>query len=159
MTRGQSETAPTTRIPTQADYRYHLTLRTELRRFFQWSQQQAEAEGITASQHQLMLAVRGHDDPSGPTIRDLAGHLLLRHNSVVGLVDRAEAAGLVRRTRDTDDLRVVRVLLTPSGEKLLERLTALHLDELDRIRGSLKAAREALERYNALHPGSDQADR
>jgi DNA-binding MarR family transcriptional regulator len=100
--------------------------------------------------------VRGHGHPNGPTIRDIAGYLLLRHNSVVGLVDRAEAAGLVRRERDAGDLRVVRVLLTPSGEQQLERLTAKHLDELDRIRRSLKAAREALERYEAAHPGPAQ---
>ena len=76
------------RIPTDADYRYHLTLRTELRRFIQWSEQQAAAHGVTAAQHQLMLAVRGHPDPAGPTIGDLAGYLLLRHHSVVGLVDQ-----------------------------------------------------------------------
>jgi len=138
------------RIPTEADYRYHLTLRTELRRFFQWSEQQATAHGVTAAQHQLMLAARGHGDPAGPTIGDLAGYLLLRHHSVVGLVDRAEAAGLVRRERDQADLRVVRVLLTPSGTLLLERLTALHLDELHRLRQSLKAAREALERQGEV---------
>jgi DNA-binding MarR family transcriptional regulator len=138
------------RVPTDADYRYHLTLRTELRRFNQWSEQQAAALGVTAAQHQLMLAVRGHEDPAGPTIGDLAGYLLLRHNSTVGLVDRAEAAGLVRRERDPADLRVVRVRLTPEGDEQLERLTALHLDELHRLRQSLKAAREALERQGEL---------
>ena len=143
-------TALDRRIPTDADYRYHLTLRTELRRFIQWSEQQAAAHGVTAAQHQLMLAVRGHPDPEGPTIGDLAGYLLLRHHSVGGLVDRAEAAGLVRRERDAADLRVVRVLLTPSGRDLLDRLTELHLDELHRLRQSLKAAREALEKQGEV---------
>src|SRR5437762_10593635 len=93
--------------PSDLDYRYHLTLRTELRRFVRWSDRQAIADGVTPAQHQLMLAVRGHPDPAGPTIGDLAGYLLLRHHSVVGLVDRAESAGLVRRERDQADLRVV----------------------------------------------------
>ena len=57
---------------------------------------------------------------------------------------------MVRRERDADDHRVVRVLLTHSGRDLLERLTALHLDELHRLRQSLKAAREALEKQGEV---------
>src|SRR5438552_6822758 len=115
------------RIPTDADYRYHLTLRTELRRFNQWSEPQAAAHGVTAAQHQLMLAVRGHPDPAGPTIGDLAGYLLLRHHSVGGLVDRAEAAGMVRRERDADDHRALRVLLAHAGRAPVVRLAGLYL--------------------------------
>lgn len=110
-----------------------LALRTGLRRFLRWSEQQAHAAGLTPAQHQLLLAIRGHDDRRGPTIGEVADYLLLRHHSVVGLIDRAEAAGLVRRVRDEQDHRVVRLRLTRAGAKRLEALSELHLDELRRL--------------------------
>ena len=121
------------RQPSDADYRRLLELRTGLRRFLKWSGELAEAAGLTPAQHQLLLAVRGHPDPEPPTIGQLADHLLLRHHSTVQLVDRAEAAGLLTRTRDEADHRVVRVALTPSGEGILASLAREHLEELRRI--------------------------
>jgi len=53
---------------------------------------------------------------SGPTSGDVAGYLMLRHHSAVGLVDRAVKAGLVERQEDAGDRRIVRVGLTPLGE-------------------------------------------
>jgi DNA-binding MarR family transcriptional regulator len=112
------------------DYQSILTFRTRLRRFLAWSGAQARAVGLTPAQHQLLLAVRGHPDPRGPTIGDIAGYLQLRHHSAVGLVDRAESAGLVRRRDDASDRRLARVQLQPAGEAALEHLTALHVAEL-----------------------------
>ena len=89
-----------------------LAFRVALRRFLHWSEQAAEAEGLTPAQHQLLLAVRGHAESQGPTVSDVAGYLLVRHHSAVGLIDRAEAMGLVARRADADDHRVVRVRLT-----------------------------------------------
>ena len=110
-----------------------LALRTGLRHFERWSEQQAQAAGLTPAQHQLLLAIRGHSDPRGPTIGEVADYLLLRHHSTVGLVDRADAAGLVTRARDPEDHRVVRLRLTKLGAKRLEALSTLHLEELDRL--------------------------
>jgi hypothetical protein len=44
-----------------------LTFRTGLRRFLHWSGEQAAAAGLTPARHQLLLAIRGHPDPAGPT--------------------------------------------------------------------------------------------
>ena len=92
----------------QHDYERLLAFRTGLRRFLSWSGQQAEAAGITPAQHQLLLAIRGHPDPRGPTIGEIAGYLLVRHHSAVELIDRAVAAGLVTRQADNEDGRTVR---------------------------------------------------
>jgi len=115
------------------EYRELLAFRTGLRRFLRWSDQQAAAAGLTGQQHQLLLAVRGHEGPRQPTIGDVAEHLLLRHHSAVELVDRAEQGGLVQRFVDDEDRRVVRLDLTGKGRRLLERLTAAHLEELARL--------------------------
>lgn len=114
-----------------AEYARLLGFRDGLRRFLRWSETQAKAAGLTPAQHQLLLAVRGHD--GHPTIGDLADHLLLRHHSAVELVDRAEKAGLVRRVADGDDHRIVRVHLTGSGARRLATLSAAHLEELRRL--------------------------
>src|ERR1700732_4137456 len=72
-----------------ADYATLLAFRVELRRFLQWSGAEAAAVGLTPTQHQLLLAIRGHPGQTGPTITDVAGYLLTRHHSAVELVDRA----------------------------------------------------------------------
>ena len=130
---------------TDAQYRRLLAFRVGLRRFLRWSEQQAEAGGVTSAWHQLLLAIRGFDDPRGPTIGDVAGLLLLQHHSAVGLVDRAVSAGLVRRVPDPDDHRVVRLSLAALGRERLEALSALHLEELRRLSPSMRALWRGLE--------------
>ena len=136
---------------TDADYEDLLTLRTGLRRFLRWSEQQAEEAGLTPAQHHLLLAIRGHSDPRGPTIGEVADHLLLRHHSAVGLIDRADAAGLAERVRDPDDHRIVRLQLTTNGTKRLEALSAQHLEELQRLARKLPSVWRGLMPHQPLH--------
>src|SRR5439155_26769545 len=115
--------------PIEEEYRRLLTFRTGLRRFLRWSEEQARSAGLTPKQHRLMLAIRGHDDPRGPTIKEAADYLMLRHNSAVELVNRAEAGGFVRREPSDGDRRMVRLKLTPLGEERLEALSGITLEE------------------------------
>jgi DNA-binding MarR family transcriptional regulator len=123
---------------TDDDYRRLLAFRTGLRRYFRWAEEVAAKAGITPTQHQLLLAVRGRQGVDDPTMSDLADELLLRHHSVVELVDRAETAGLVRRRPDRADHRVVRVAPTAKGRRLLLRLARQHLDELARLAPAMR---------------------
>lgn len=117
----------------QRDYTNLLLFRSALRRFESWSQEQARRAGLTPAWHQLLLAIKGHPDERGPTIGEVADYLTARHHSVVGLVDRAERAQLLRRQRDSVDARVVRLSLTELGHERLAQLTQLHLAELSRL--------------------------
>jgi uncharacterized protein YeaO (DUF488 family)/DNA-binding MarR family transcriptional regulator len=146
--------------PSDEDYAHLLALRTGLRHFLRWSEQQASAAGLTPAQHQLLLAIRGHSDPRGPTVGEIADYLLLRHHSAVELIDRADAAGLVVRNRDRDDHRVVRLQLTDAGAKRLETLSALHLEELERLALRLPAAWQGLAPVQRVHgfPGVPAED-
>ena len=128
-----------------ADYRRLLQFRTGLRRFLHWSAQEAESAGLTPAQHQLLLAIRGHDDSRGPTIGDVASYLFLRHHSAVGLVDRAENGGFVERIEDQDDRRVVRLRLTEKGQAILVALSRVHLEELKRLAPETRALWTGLE--------------
>lgn len=116
--------------PTRQDFEHLLAFRSSLRRFERWSDAQARAAGLTHVQHQLLVAVKGHPGSQPPTVSDLADYLLLRHHSTVELIDRAEAGGIVRRVPDASDGRLVRVQLTPRGERILNELTPAHLVEL-----------------------------
>ena len=107
--------------------------RYELRRFFRFSENAVRAAGVTPQQHQLMLGVSGFTGRGWATISDLAEFLQGRHNAVVGLVDRALRAKLVRKKTIADDHRFVRVELTPAGRKILAKLSALHRKELARF--------------------------
>ena len=115
------------------DYARLLRFRTELRRFEDWSRRQAQEVGLTPAQHQLLLAVKGHSHPSGPTVREVATYLYVRHHSAVELTDRAVEGGLVTRTPDPDDARAVRITLTALGAERIEQLSQLHLAELERL--------------------------
>jgi DNA-binding MarR family transcriptional regulator len=121
-----------------ADYQRLLEFRDGLRRFLRWSEEQAADVGLTPAHHQLLLAVRGHPGPQAPTVGDVAEHLLLRRHSAVGLINRAEAAGLLTRTSDPEDQRLVRLSLTRLGARRLEQLSAQHIEELRRMAPSLR---------------------
>ena len=111
-----------------------LSFRTGLRRFLRWSEEQAATVGLTSAQHQLLLAIRGHQDSRGPSVGELADYLCTRHHSAVQLIDRTEQLGLITRSRgDSEDRRVVRLALTKAGQDKLALLSAIHLEELRRL--------------------------
>lgn len=116
--------------PTRADFERLLGFRVALRQFERWSEGRAREVGLTHVQHQLLVAIKGHGGHKPPTVGDLAAYMLLRPHSTVELIDRAEAAGLVRRVPDDVDGRVVRVCLTEQGDQVLQKLTSAHLERL-----------------------------
>ncbi len=124
--------------PNQADFEHLLELRTGLRRFLRWSEQQARAAGLTPAKHQLLLAIRGYPDRAGPTVGDIADHLVLRHHSAVELINRTVADGLVKRTPDPNGRGVVRVTLTPAGADKLDALAETHLQELAHLAPTMR---------------------
>ena len=142
----------------QSDYEHLLELRTGLRRFIRWSDQQAQAAGLTPAKHQLLLAIKGHPDPSGPTIGEVADYLVLRHHSAVGLVDRAVEDGLVKRNRDRRK-GVVRVTLTRAGNDKLAALAQTHIDEIAHLAPTMRTLWRALEHADgdAPHPAARNA--
>ncbi len=116
--------------------------RYQLRKFLRFSEKAARQCGITPQQHQLLLGVAGFTGTGSATVSQLAEFLQERHNSVVGLVERAVQHGLVRREQDARDRRLVIVSLTPQGEEILAQLTSLHQEEVQRVRaGFLKSSK------------------
>ncbi len=136
----------------QSDFEHLLELRTGLRRFLRWSEKQAQAAGLTPAKHQLLLAVRGHPDPLGPTISEIADYLVLRHHSAVGLVDRAVGDGLIKRSPDPTSRSAVRVTLTRVGADKLDELAEAHLQEIAQLAPTMRTLWHALERADGDTP-------
>ena len=116
-----------------ADYIRLASFRRALRRFLHFSESAAAGAGLTAPQHQALLAVRGAPDGEAVTINDLSRRLLIKHNSAVGLVDRLVEQGMLLRRPMVEDRRKVRLELTRAGERVLQRLSSAHRAELKRI--------------------------
>lgn len=114
--------------------------RYRLRKFLRFSEEAATQSGLTAHQHQLLLGVAGFTPNGHATITELAEFLQERHHSVVELVGRAVKRGLVRKAHDPEDRRRVFVSLTPTGEALLAKLSAIHRREVVRLQGDLIAS-------------------
>jgi DNA-binding MarR family transcriptional regulator len=132
------------RTLSERDYKALAELRFRLRTFVGFSDEQARAVGLEPRQHQLLLAVRGLPDELRPTIGTLAERLVVKHHSLVEMIDRLEAIGLVRREPDKTDKRVVLVRITPRGVAMLDRLSLAHRDELAKTAPALVKALQEL---------------
>lgn len=118
---------------TTRDYARLAAFRHALRKFLRFSEEAAEAAGLTGQHYQAMLVVRGWPDDSRVTIADLARQLLIRHNSAVELVDRLTEEDLLTREMSPSDRRKVELRLTSRGRDVLAKLAEVHRAELHRI--------------------------
>lgn len=122
---------------TKHDFEALAAFRFAIRRYLRFSEDTVRAHDISPRQYQLMLALAGFSGREWATVTELAERLQLKHHSVVELVNRAQQQDLVARAANPDDARVVRVVLTTAGERALGLLSALHLDELERMSSAL----------------------
>jgi DNA-binding MarR family transcriptional regulator len=127
------------------DYIALARFRYALRVFERFSEQAARSHGVTPSQHQLLLAIRGYPFVGPPAISGVAELLQQHVHSVVELVDRAAEAGLVKKAPDPKDRRRQLLRVTKAGERLLESLSADHREELRRSRRQLADVLAALD--------------
>ncbi|MCC6823862.1 MAG: MarR family transcriptional regulator [Verrucomicrobia subdivision 3 bacterium] len=117
----------------KAQYEMLAEFRYALRQFIHFSEAAAQAAGITAQQHQALLAIKGFPGRDSVTVGELAERLQLRHHSAVGLVDRLVAEKLVARAPSTEDRRRVFIQLTSRGESVLAKLSSVHRQQLRRM--------------------------
>jgi DNA-binding MarR family transcriptional regulator len=107
-----------------------LAVRSGIAAFERTSEREARLVGATHAQQHVMLSLRGHGDPAGPTVKDVAGALGVSSPSAVELIARMVGAGLLERHNDPSDARVTRLKLTTLGLRLLHQLSENHLPRL-----------------------------
>jgi DNA-binding MarR family transcriptional regulator len=130
----------------RVDYEALARLRHELRKFQAFSSAAAIKAGLTPQQHQALLIVRGFSNPAPVSIGDLAKFLLIRHHTAVELVDRMTKLELISRVVDGTDGRRVLIKLTREGEKRLQKLSEIHLKELQAIGPTLTGMLKPFQR-------------
>lgn len=89
----------------------------------------AVESGVSPAQGRMLRALAG----GAPTISELAAQLGLDKSSTSGLVDRAQARGLIRRVPSQLDRRSVRVRLTAAGRELAADVAALVAEDLEEL--------------------------
>ena len=119
-----------------ADFRYRL------RRFLRFSEEIAQAHGITPLQYQLLLQIKGFPGRDWATIAELPERLQAHHHGVVALTSRCEKAGFVARRPGRQDKRCVEVVLKPKGADLVHRLAILHRGQLAELQAVLRTPYE-----------------
>ena len=93
-----------------------------------------------------MLAIKGAPERDSLSIGEIADRLLLRHHTIVELVDRLSDLDLVERNSDPTDGRKIQVSLTKSGNAAIDKLSSIHVEELRSIRPTLRNLLKAFER-------------
>ena len=85
---------------------------------------------VTLPQYRALVVLASR----GPQrVADIAAELGIDPSTGTRLCDRLVRKGLARRHRSTADRRVVRVSLTPSGQQLVDQVTAHRRRELSRV--------------------------
>jgi DNA-binding MarR family transcriptional regulator len=107
--------------------------------------------GLTYPQYLVMAVLWEKDDQP---VGEIGEKLLLESSTLTPLLKRLETAGMVRRTRDRDDERVVRIRLTPEGAALKQKAlgipaaigcsTSLSIPDVVKLTGEIKALRKKL---------------
>lgn len=78
-----------------------------------------EPFGITAAQFELLQLIAQND---AAACSELGRQMAAPGPDITRMVDRLDAAGLVARSRDEKDRRVVHVVMTPRGAELLAQV-------------------------------------
>lgn len=94
-----------------------------------------DAEDITSQQFNILRILRG-SYPQPLSTLQIRERMLEKMSDTSRIVDRLIAKGLVKKLTCKNDRRLVDVIITDKGKKLLERLDARQ-DEIDGVLGKL----------------------
>jgi DNA-binding MarR family transcriptional regulator len=110
--------------------------------------------GLSHTQYNVLRILRGAGE-QGLCCREVAERMITRDPDITRLLDRMERRGLLTRSRDSQDRRVITVRITAAGLKVLKDLDGplsehnrkllSHMDkgDLSRLLELLEAARES----------------
>jgi DNA-binding MarR family transcriptional regulator len=76
---------------------------------------------LSHSQYNVLRILRGAG-PEGLACREIGERMITRDPDITRLLDRLEARGLLTRTRDQKDRRVITARITEEGRRLLDAL-------------------------------------
>lgn len=114
-----------------------------------------DAIGLTYPQYLVFLVLWEQD---GLTVKALGEKLFLDSGTITPLLKRLEARSLVRRQRDADDERLVRIFLTDAGRALREQALAVPLAVGKALGGKVEDVTQLREALHLLRERLDEAE-
>jgi DNA-binding MarR family transcriptional regulator len=113
------------------DYEALAAFRYQIRQFLHFSEEAARGAGLNPQQHQLLLALKGLPKGVEPNVGEIADRLRIRHHSAVELIERLVHKGLIRKQRGDEDRRHVLLEITADGERILQKVSLAHREQLE----------------------------
>jgi DNA-binding MarR family transcriptional regulator len=104
--------------------------------------------GITDAQFNILMLLK-YNGGKKVSQQDLSDRLVVNKSNIVGLVDRLEKAGLVKRETAPRDRRLNHIVFTPTGNKLMHSIEQQYFARIDQVMNSL-AERQKRELTSAL---------
>jgi DNA-binding MarR family transcriptional regulator len=125
------------------------------------AEQLLKPHGLTGTRYNVLRILRGAE-PEGLACSIIAERMISHDPDMTRLLDRMEKRGLITRERQTDDRRVVKTRITPSGLSLLKSLDQpvreLHKRQFRHMPvARLKALAELLEEVRAHEARQSQS--
>lgn len=125
-----------------------------------------KSAGLSHTQYNVLRILRGArrgdekaGDSSGLPCGEIAARMITRDPDITRLLDRLEARGLVSRSRDKKDRRVVTACITDAGLQILKSLdrpvAEIHKKQFTNI--SAKNLRGLLEHLKEIRNATAQA--
>jgi DNA-binding MarR family transcriptional regulator len=132
---------------TKLALRVHLRLATCRNLLMRECRRSVERWGLTLPQFDV-LAELGRAPGEGFTFIELSRLLLVTSGNLTGIVDRLEAEGLLERRQDERDRRLVRIVLTRKGRRLVDGMLPFHARDIQSMLAFMPADR--LQALNEL---------
>lgn len=106
--------------------------------------------GLTDVQFNILMILKEHGS-AGLSQQELSEHLIVTKSNVVGLIDRLERSGYVKRMSHPSDRRFNQIVLTPKGSKIELKIEESYFAEVDKMMNALsvrqkRAVIQAMER-------------
>jgi DNA-binding MarR family transcriptional regulator len=121
----------------ERDYNLWILLNHTRHAIYRARELELNRHGITAEQGRLLFVVKDLGQKATPS--EIAKHVFRASHTISSLVDRTEKKGLVKRVKDLDSKKSVRIALTREGEAVLNKV--LEMDSIHRIMSGLSEAK------------------
>jgi MarR family 2-MHQ and catechol resistance regulon transcriptional repressor len=92
--------------------------------------------GLTDVQFNILMILKERGS-AGLSQQELSEHLIVTKSNVVGLIDRLERNGYVKRMSHPSDRRFNQIVLTPKGSKLELKIEESYFTEVDKMMNAL----------------------
>ena len=99
--------------------------------------------GLTDVQFNILMILKEYGR-EGLSQQELSEHLIVTKSNVVGLIDRLERSGYVRRKAHPTDRRFNQIVLTTKGEKLESRVEKVYFHEVDAMMNVLNSSEKSV---------------